>query len=404
MKAIVIGGGIAGLTFARACLDAGIEVEVYEKRNFDSMLSGPGGIFIQQNAMQVYQLLWGGKIKERLYEQGGKILTGGFFSKDAAPLYINSPKYVEKEDLGICISRPDLQRILYNSLPEGTVRNKAEFVGFEETAEGIRAFFEDGRVATGNLLVGADGLYSKVRDRMNGREKLEPPIYSGTSCWRGLFGKGNLPLDDRYSWREFWGRGDRFGYIDVGGGWFGFYAFTNTEAGGNDLAAGGSKQALRSIFSGYSNPVPAIIESLDEEAIYRDDIFDREPAGTEWGRDRATLIGDAAHPVQPNIGQGGCMAIEDSFELVKQLVVGGLKNSNISLQLRQFEQSRSKRVEKVFATSRQVGKLAMTDTAIGCFLRNWIYRLTPTWLGDLQFKWLFDYRLDEPLSQLDVEA
>ena len=299
-----------------------------------------------------------------------------------------------------CIIRPDLQRILYDSLPEGMVRNNAAFVGFEETAEEIRVFFEDGRVATGNLLIGADGLYSKVRASLNGREKQEPPIYSGTSCWRGIFSKGNLPLDDRYSWGEFWGRGDRFGYFDVGGGRFGFYAFINTEAGGSDRSVGGSKQALRSIFSGYSSPVPAIIESLDEEGIYRDDIFDREPPGKEWGRDRVTLIGDAAHPVQPSIGQGGCMAIEDSFELVKQLVVGGAKNSNIPLQLRQFERSRSDRIEKVFSTSRQVGELGQTDTAIGCFLRNWIYRLTPTWLGDLQFKWLSDYQPTEPLSQL----
>lgn len=397
MKAIVIGGGIAGLTLARACLDAGIEVEVYEKRDFNSMLSGPGGIFIQKNGMQVYELLWEGRIKERLYQRGGKILTGGFFSKNAVPLYINSPEFVGEEDLGVCITRPDLQDILYHSLPKGTVRNKAAFVGFEETSEGIRAFFEDGGVATGNLLVGADGLYSKVRACLNGMEKQELPIYSGTSCWRGLFEKGNLPLDDRYSWQEFWGRGDRFGCFDVGGGRFGFYGFTNAEVGGNDGSVGGSKQALRSIFSGYSTPVPEIVESLEEEGIYRDDIFDREPLGKQWGGDRVTFIGDAAHPVQPTLGQGGCMGIEDSFELVRQLLIA----SNLPLQLRQFERSRSDRVEKVFATSRQVGKLAQTDTAIGCFLRDWLYRLTPTWLGNLQFQWLFDYRPEKLLISIN---
>lgn len=83
-KAIVIGGGIGGLTFARACVDAGIEVELYEKRQLDGMLSGPGGIFIQRNAMGIYKLLWGGKIYQLLYERGGKILSGGFSSKKSS--------------------------------------------------------------------------------------------------------------------------------------------------------------------------------------------------------------------------------------------------------------------------------------------------------------------------------
>lgn len=117
LKAIIIGGGIGGLTCARAFLDAGMQVELYKKRNLDSMLSGPGGIFIQRNAMRVYELLWEGKIREQLYQQGAKILKGGFFSKKAKPLYINAPEFVKVEDLGVCILRPELQRILYDALP-----------------------------------------------------------------------------------------------------------------------------------------------------------------------------------------------------------------------------------------------------------------------------------------------
>ncbi|MCL1472338.1 FAD-dependent monooxygenase [Argonema antarcticum] len=391
LKAIIIGGGIGGLTCAIACLDMGMQVELYEKRDLDSMLSGPGGIFIQRNAMRVYELLWEGRIRSQLYQQGAKILKGGFFSKQAKPLYINAPEFVKAEDLGICILRPELQSILYNALPEGTVRNKAAFTDFVETADGIRVSFADGREAWGDVLIGADGLYSQVRARLNGKEQMEPPIYSGMSCWRGWFYKDNLPLDPRYSWGEFWGRGNRFGYFDVGGDRFSFYAFSQAEAGGNDEAMGGSKKALQALFSSYAQPIPAIIEALSEGSIYRDDIFDREPPGMQWGRGRVTLIGDAAHPVQPNLGQGGCMAIEDAFELVKMLIIGEEKGEDIPASLREFEVSRSKRVEKVFTTSRQVGNLGQTDSDFGCFLRNLIYWLIPTWLGDLQFKWLFNY-------------
>lgn len=390
LKVIIIGGGIGGLSCARACLDAGLEVEIYEKRSLEQMLSGPGGILIQKNAMRVYDLLGKGVITNQLYEKGGKILKGGFFNQDFVPLYINAPKFASEDDLGVGILRPQLQEILYKALPAGTVKNQANFTEFKETTTGIEVHFDNGQVATGDILVGADGLYSKVRAKIHKKEKLEDPIYSGMTCWRGSFSAEKLPLDTQYSWAEVWGCGKRFGYFDVGEGRFAFYGFQNSALGGKDDKVGGAKQALRSLFADYAQPIPAIIESLDETKIYRDDIMDRFPLGVQWGQGRVTLIGDAAHPVQPNIGQGGCMAIEDGYELVKSLIKS--PNKEISASLRQFEQNRSQRVQKVFTTSRQIGKLGQTDTVFGCRIRNLVYRLTPTWLGDLQFKWLFDYQ------------
>ncbi|MBW4600523.1 MAG: FAD-dependent monooxygenase [Calothrix sp. FI2-JRJ7] len=389
-KVIIIGGGIGGLTLACACLDAGIQVELYEKRELSAMLSGPGGIFIQTNAIRVCKLLRSGKIYQRFYQQGGKILKGAFFSKKGIPLYISSPQIIGEEDLGICLSRPLLQQILYEALDTGIVRTGIAFEKFEETEHNVKVYFKDGSTTTGDVLVGADGLYSQVRACLNGEERLEEPIYSGMCCWRGFFNGSSIPLDKQYSWLEFWGRGNRFGYFDVGAGQFSFYAFNNSKQGSNDDSVGGSLQALQSIFSDYSEPVPTIIKVLKNESIYRDDIFDRQPLATSWGRGRVTLIGDAAHPVQPNLGQGGCMAIEDAFELVK-LLSSEVSQKQEELLLRQFESSRSQRVTRVFTTSRQVGQLGQTDSIIGCLLRDSIYKLTPTWLANLQFRWLFDY-------------
>lgn len=389
-KVIIIGGGIGGLTLARACLDVGIQVEVYEKRSLHEMMLGPGGIFIQRNAIRVYQLLWDGQIYARLYQQGGIIREGGFFSKSGALLYLNSPKFIQADDLGVCLLRPELQQILYEALPEGTVKTGCAFETFEESGETVRVFFQNGVMAEGSVLVGADGLYSDVRARLQGKERLEPPIYSGTCCWRGYFEGSGVPLDERYSWGEYWGIGDRFGYFDVGSGRFSFYAFANAPAGGTDEAEGGALNALRARFSSYAKPIPSILEALSAQPIYRDDIYDREPLGQTWGKGRVTLIGDAAHPVQPNLGQGGCMAIEDSFELVQRLATIQEAETAPSL-LRQFEASRCNRIRRVFTTSRQVGRLGQAEQSIVCFARNWIYQLTPTWLADLQFKWLFDY-------------
>ncbi|MGA7954430.1 MAG: NAD(P)-binding protein [Gloeobacterales cyanobacterium] len=182
LKVIIIGGGIGGLTLARACLDVGIQVEVYEKRPLDEMLSGPGGIFIQRNAMQVYKLLWGGQLYDRFYQQGGTILKGGFFSKRGELLYLSSPKSVQADDLGSCLLRPELQQILYESLPEGVVKTGYAFENFTENGDLVRIFFQNGTITEGSVLVGADGLYSSVRARLQGKDRLEPPIYSGTCC------------------------------------------------------------------------------------------------------------------------------------------------------------------------------------------------------------------------------
>jgi len=394
LKVIIIGGGIGGLTLARACLDRGLAVELYEKRPLHEMLSGPGGIFIQRNALRVYKLLWEGRLYDRFFQQGGAILKGGFFSKSGEPLYINSPQFIQEDNLGICLARPELQQILYDALPAGTVRSEQAFEKFEERGDIIRVSFRDGSSTEGDILVGADGLYSSVRAGLTGQARLEPPIYSGMCCWRGYFDGTGLPLDDQYSWAEFWGQGNRFGYFDIGSGRYSFYAFDNQAAGGTDESEGGAFNALRTRFSGYGSPVPAILDRLANQPIYRDDIYDRPPLGQEWGRGRVTLIGDAAHPVQPNLGQGGCMAIEDAFELVKQISVdvsAYTENTAVPLLLRQFEASRTARVTQVFNSSRQVGQLGQAEGLLACLLRNWIYKLTPTWLADQQFKWLFDY-------------
>lgn len=387
-KVIIIGGGIGGLTCAIAALQAGFEVEVYEKRTWEGMVSGAGGIFIQRNAMTVYDQLG---LSQVLYEKGGKIEKGGFSNYQGKPLYINSPEFVNCSDLGVCLSRPALQSLLSDGLPSGILKTEKKFVNFRERDEKIEVNFEDGDSTWGDVLVGADGLYSQVRASLNSDSALEDPIYSGMRCWRGCFNPEGIEFNREYSWMEYWGIGDRFGYFTIGDGQYSFYAFDNLPLETPGSEPGTRKALLRQIFQHYSSPVPEIIEALEETDIYEDNIYDRPPLSSVWGHDRVTLIGDAAHPVQPNLGQGGCMAIEDAYELVYSIQTCA-DLSQVAPSLREFEQRRTPRVTQVFATSRQIGSLGQLENPLSCQLRNWIYRLTPTWLGDLQFKWLFDYQ------------
>jgi 2-polyprenyl-6-methoxyphenol hydroxylase-like FAD-dependent oxidoreductase len=199
-----------------------------------------------------------------------------------------------------------------------------------------------------------------------------------------------VPLDPRYTWSELWGTGSRFGYFDTGAGTCCFYAFSNEPRGGGDVS--GAREALRSRFSHYAAPVPQILSAFDEGAIYRDDIFDRAPPGPLWGKGPVTLLGDAAHPTQPTLGQGGCMAIEDAFELARLLRRSAREGRAVTSALRDYEAQRTPRVARVVTDSRNVARLANTSSPGVAWARNWVYRLTPQRLGDMQFRWLFDYR------------
>tara|TARA_Y100001968_G_scaffold304622_1_gene319775 strand:- start:1743 stop:2981 length:1239 start_codon:yes stop_codon:yes gene_type:complete len=390
---LIVGGGIGGLTLAHFVRKAGWRAQVIEKRPLAEMLSGPGGIFIQLNGLSALRQLDEGRLAEALYAQGGSVLAGGFHREDGSPLYLNDPEFVGRQDLGVCISRADLQQLLYRDLGPEVVFPGSGLAHFEQDEGGVRVQLEDGTVLSGDMLVGADGLWSRVRTILEERARPAAPEYSGYCCWRGLFSVPDRQiLPENSSWAEYWGFGLRFGWFHVGGDRYSFYAFKNTEQGGAD--EGSSLAGLRTLFGDYAAPVPAILDALEGETIYRDDICDRPPIKGPWGKGRATLIGDAAHPVQPNIGQGACQAIEDGFELVQALRAGMTAGQTVAEALRAIEEQRSKRVTRVFKVSRQVGELAQSDTRWGVFARNQLYRLMPNWLGDLQFRWLFDYEAE----------
>jgi 2-polyprenyl-6-methoxyphenol hydroxylase-like FAD-dependent oxidoreductase len=390
VRIIVAGGGIGGLTAARALLDAGMEVVVLERRDLTGMRGGPGGIFIQKNAMRVFEALDGGSVARRLYEEGGKVLDGGFFDVGHRPLYINRPSFAGEPDLGVAILRPDLQRVLFEALPAGVVRAEAAFAGYRLDGAEVVVELASGEELRGDVLVGADGLRSRVRARLAGQERGEPPLYSGQTCWRGRFQRGQAPLDERYTWGELWSVGTRFGYFDTGRGNCCFYGFSNEPEGGEDES--GPIRALRARFGHFASPVPEIIDSLDESTVYRDDIYDRDPPGPVWGKGPVTLLGDAAHPSQPTLGQGGCMAIEDAFELARLLRRGRDAGRPVAAVLREYEALRAPRVGRVVTDSRNVAKLANTESRWVAKARDWMYRLMPPQVGDWQFRWLFDYR------------
>ncbi len=167
----------------------------------------------------------------------------------------------------------------------------------------------DGNEVEGDVLVGADGLHSVVRARLHG---YKPPRYAGYTAWRAVITAPDVPLCPG----ESWGRGARFGHARVPGGRVYVYATRNAPEGVH--GPGGELAELRRIFGAWHDPIPALLTAMEGADILRNDILDR-PALRRWGTGRITLLGDAAHPMTPNLGQGACQALEDAVVLARQM-------------------------------------------------------------------------------------
>jgi 2-polyprenyl-6-methoxyphenol hydroxylase-like FAD-dependent oxidoreductase len=248
-----------------------------------------------------------------------------------------------------------------------TVWTGKELVGFEQTCDSVHAFFADETEERGAVLVGADGLRSRVRGRLFGDER---PRYAGYTSWRGVAPESELvPVGGGF---ESWGRGRRFGCAHVGGGRVYWFATRNAPEGGDDGPAG-SRATLLEAFRGWHEPVEPLIRATEEDAILRTDIYDRDPLGKIWGEGRTTLLGDAAHPMTPNLGQGACQAIEDTVVLARCLRESGESAGA----LRRYEALRSDRTAAIVRRSRRIGWVGQLENPFLCRLRERALKLIP---------------------------
>ena len=247
------------------------------------------------------------------------------------------------------VHRADLQGLLLRELGEENVRLGATCSGFEQDEEGVTALFVDGSEERGDALIGADGLNSTIHTSLFGGEK---PRYAGYTAWRAVV----EPSQELLPWGvgfESWGSGARFGCAHIGGGRVYWFATRNAPEGEKDCPVGsssGPKATLMKLFGGWRQPVAELIAETEECEIRRDDIYDREPLDGPWGEGRVTLLGDAAHPMTPNLGQGACQAIEDAVVLAR--CVREVGKDGVPSALRRYEDLRRERVAWIVRRSR----------------------------------------------------
>jgi 2-polyprenyl-6-methoxyphenol hydroxylase-like FAD-dependent oxidoreductase len=378
-KVAVAGGGIGGLTAAIALRQAGFEVKVLERAD---KLGGVGaGLLLAANAQKALGKIGLAEAVARL----GTPASAGEIRSWRGEVLASIPASELEKRIGApsaAVHRADLQALLVREVGEKTLRLGFEVEGFEREGEsGVRVLLADGGEERADILVGADGLRSKVRAGMFGAEE---PRYAGYTAWRAVV----EPEEDLLPWGsgfESWGRGARFGCAHIGKGRVYWFATANAPEGERDGPPGSptcAKAKLLRLFSGWHRPVADLVEAAEEGTILRTDIYDREPLGERWGEGRVTLLGDAAHPMTPNLGQGACQAIEDAVVLARCLDEGGATAEA----LRGYERLRSERVATVVRRSRRVGMVGQAKNPAVCWLRDRAMAMIPqkAQLGQLE--------------------
>ena len=368
-KVIVAGAGIGGLTAAIALRRAGLEVSVFERA---AELGEVGaGLLLAANAQKALAKLGLANAVARL----GTPASAGEVRSWRGEVLASIPAAELEKKVGspsAAVHRADLQALLVGEVEERTLCLGAEVEGFEQYQSGVTVSLAGGSQEQADILVGADGLRSRVRAGLFGPEQ---PRYAGYTAWRAVV----EPKEELLPWGtgfESWGRGVRFGCAHIGDGRVYWFATANAPEGEKDGPPGspaGAKAKLLRLFSGWHRPVADLVQAAEEDTILRTDIYDREPLGERWGEGRTTLLGDAAHPMTPNLGQGACQAIEDAVVLARCLGERGATAES----LRSYERLRSERVAMVVRRSRRVGMVGQVKNPTICWLRDRALAMSP---------------------------
>jgi FAD-dependent urate hydroxylase len=341
LKVVVIGAGIGGLTSAIALSQAGYEVEVYDRVR--EMRPVGAGISLWSNGVKVLNRLGLG---EKMAEIGGLMERMQYHTM--AGELLNDidlmPLIYEVGQRPYPVARRDLQKMLLEAFP-GAVKLDHKCVGVEEDETGVTAFFENGETARGDLLVAADGLRSILRTYVLGKDVQ--PQYGGYINWNGLVA-ADEDLAPKNTWVIYVGDHKRASMMPVAGDRFYFF-FDVPLAKGTPANPENYQVELKEHFQGWAKPVQMLIDRLDPYSVARPEIHDIGPID-RFVRGRVALLGDSAHATCPDLGQGGCQAMEDALVLTNYLIS---TNLDVEYALKRYEIERKERANQVVLKARK---------------------------------------------------
>lgn len=370
VRIAIVGGGIGGLTTALALREFGFESEVHEQA--PALLDVGAAIAIWPNAMRVLERI---KLAGAVRKHAGEMKEIRWL--DRRGNLINRIPILE----AVALHRADLQSILLHALPAESIKLGHSLATYRTHKDKVVASFTNEVEIEADFLIGADGIHSDVRTLVIGDGE---PTYRGYTVWRAisLAAPSPLPLDTAI---EIQGRGLRFGIGPVGDGRIGWWASAN--AASPDHASGDeARDKLLHMFKDWYRPAVELIEATPSYSILTTPAFDREPTQT-WGLKRITLLGDAIHPTTPNLGQGGCLAMEDALVLARCFE----KYGATEVALRKYEGCRYRRTAAVTNYSRLYGHIGQSENPLIRGLKKSLLSLAPEAVLQRLVQTVFDY-------------
>jgi 2-polyprenyl-6-methoxyphenol hydroxylase-like FAD-dependent oxidoreductase len=371
MRVLVVGAGIAGLSVAIALRRVGLHVTVVERA--PELREVGAGISLWANALRALDHLGVG---ESVRERAHSTRRGEFRTSSGRTLlridYAGLEKLRGLPPTIWVLHRAELIAALASHVPNDTIALGETLQRIEQSTDGVVASTSSGRRLEADLLVGADGLHSASRRHVFGDEQT--PRYANQTCWRGVC-QCDAVLHPEDLITESWGVGQRFGVVPLSGRRV--YWFAVADAPRGERCDDHRADLLRR-FARWASPACELIEATAAEAILRNDVLDRPPR-RGWSRGRFVLVGDAAHPTTPNLGQGGCMAIEDAVVLGQSLagLADGASLDAVAQRLTRFERARYARTARITRDSYVLGWFAQGSSRPVAWLRDTLTALSP---------------------------
>lgn len=329
LKVLVAGAGVGGLALANVLSkNPNMEVVVLERTDEFKRFGGP--IQLASNALELLKEMDGeifDSIMEKFTYTGDKMngIKDGIRTEWYAMFDLKGPAEDRNMPYTGVIERPDLQDIYLNNLPEGCVQNGDGVKSYTTDSKtgAVSVEMESGNIVNGDVLIGADGIWSVVRATMRdepARGDGSGASYSGYTVFAGELNYDS-PDNGEVGYKVYIGPGQYFVITDIGNGRYQWYAFLARPPGSvSDEKPDGSSKYLQGIFAGWSSEVHAILTVTQEDEIQQRDLYDRPPSVRKaWVDGHVALLGDGIHAMMPNLGQGGCQAIEDAYVISQEL-------------------------------------------------------------------------------------
>jgi salicylate hydroxylase len=345
LRVAIVGGGIGGLFAANALAAQGIEVSVYEQAPAIGEIGA--GVFLTPNSVRHLQRVG---LEPAVKKWGARVGTDSrYFRHDGAPI---APVQVTDSsgwNATFGMHRADLVDMLAAALPAGLVHTGHRCTGFEQDGTTARVSFANGASAEVDIVIAADGIHSELRPFVYPSSQ---PTFSGSVAYRGLVPIERVPDWPVDRWQMWLGKGKHFLVFPVRAGkMINYVGFVPTdEEMKESWSAPGDPAVLRREFAGWDPRIDRVLRNV--QMTFRWALYDREPLPV-WTKDRLSLLGDAAHPMLPHLGQGANQSVEDGMALAT--ILARADRTSAPRALLAYEQLRRERVAQVQRGARESG-------------------------------------------------